>query len=52
MQEEILAILKNKTWTEVKLRRDVIPIGVKSMVRVKKDNMGKIVRHKARLVVK
>ena len=29
MQEEISAILKNKTWTVVKPRKDVKPIGVK-----------------------
>ena len=47
MQEEISAILRNKTWIVVKLRRDVNPIGVKWVFRVKKDNMGK-----KRLVVK
>ena len=47
MQEEISAILRNKTWIVVKLRRDVNPIGVKWVFRVKKDNMGK-----TRLVVK
>ena len=34
MQEEISAILKNKTWTMVNLRRDNIPIGVKSVFQV------------------
>ena len=52
MQEEISAILRNKTWTEVKPRRDVNPIGVKWVFRAKKDSMRNIVRHKARLVVK
>ena len=52
MQEEILAILRNKTWTVVKLRRDFNPIGVKWVFRVKKDNMRNIVRHKAGLAVK
>ena len=52
MQEEISAILRNKTWTEVKPRRDVNPIGVKWVFRAKEDNMRNIVRHKARLVVK
>ena len=46
MKEEISAILKNKTWIVVK------PIGVKWVFRVKKDNIGKVVRYKGRLVVK
>ena len=33
-------------------RKNVQPFGVKWVVWVKKDNMGKIVRHKTRLVVK
>ena len=49
MKKEILAILRNKTWIVVKPRRD--PIGVKWVFQVKKDNMGKVVRHKARLVM-
>ena len=52
IQEEISVILRNKTWTVVKSRRDINPIGVKWAFQVKKDSMGKIVRHKARLVVK
>ena len=52
MQEEISAILKNKTWTMVKPRKDVKPTGVKWVFRVKKDNMGKTVTHKARFLVK
>ena len=36
----------------VKPRRDINPIGVKWVFRVKKDSVGKIVRHIARLVVK
>ena len=36
----------------VKPRKYVKPIGVKWMFRVKKDNMGKTIRHKERLVVK
>ena len=52
MKEEILAILRNNTWTMVKSRKEIILIGVKWVFRVKKDNMGKVVRYKARLVVK
>ena len=36
----------------VKPRKDVNPIVVKLVFQVKKDNMGKTVRHKASLVVK
>ena len=51
MNEEISAILKNKTWIVVKPQGDIKPIGVKWVFRVK-DNKGKILRYKARLVVK
>ena len=52
MKEEISAILKNETWTVVKPLSDIKPIGVKWVFRVKKDNKGRILRYKARLVVK
>ena len=52
MKEEISAILKNKTWTLVKPHGDIKPIGVKWVFRVKKDSKGRILRYKARLVVK
>ena len=52
MEEEISAILKNKTWTVVKPQGNIKPIGVKWVFRVKKDIEGRILRHKARLVVK
>ena len=52
MEEEISAILKNKTWIVVKPQGKVKPIGVKWVFRVKKDSEGRILRHKARLVVK
>ena len=52
MKEEISAILRNNTWTMVKPRKDIRPIGVKWVFRVKKDSMGKMVRYKSRLVVK
>ena len=51
MKEEISAILKNETSTVVKPLRDIKPIGVKWIFRVKKDIMGRIMRYKARLVV-
>ena len=43
MKEEISAIMRNNTWTTVKPRKDISPIGVKWVFRVKKDNMRKIV---------
>ena len=52
MKEEISAILKNKTWTVVKPQGDIKPIGVKWVFRVKKDSKGRIIRYKARLLVK
>ena len=52
MKEEISAILKNKTWIVVKPQGDIKPIGVKWVFRVKKEKEGKIMRYKARLVVK
>ena len=52
MEEEISAILKNKTWTVVKPQGNIKPNGVKWVFRVKKDSEGRILRYKARLVVK
>ena len=52
MEEEISAILKNKTWIVVKPQGNIKPIGVRWVFRVKKDTEGRILRHKARLVVK
>ena len=52
MQEEIFVILKNKTWSVVKPSMCIKPMGVKLVFQGKKDNIGKIVRYKARLVVK
>ena len=52
MEEEMSSILKNETWTMVKPQSDIKPIGVKWVFRVKKDSKGRILRHKARLVVK
>ena len=52
MKEEISAILKKKTWIVVKPQGDIKRIGVKWVFWVKKDSKGKILRYKARLVVK
>ena len=52
MKEEILEILKNKTWIVVKPQGDIKPLGVKWVFRIKKDMKEKILRYKAMLVVK
>ena len=52
MKEKISAILKNTTWIVVKPQGNIKPIGVKWVFRVKKDSKGRILRYKARLVVK
>ena len=52
MKEEISTILKNKMWTMVKPKGNIKPIGVRWVFRVKKDSKGRILRNKARLVVK
>ena len=51
-KEEISAILKNKMWTMVKPQENIKPIGVRWVFHVKRDSKGRILGHKARLVVK
>jgi hypothetical protein len=52
MVEELAAIEENKTWTLTDLPADRKAIGLKWVFKVKKDEQGAVVRHKARLVVK
>ena len=52
MKEEIAAIEKNNMWTLVKALEACKPIGVKWFYKIKKNQEGKAVKHKARLVVK
>eukprot|EP00253_Pinus_taeda_P026288 PITA_26288 len=52
MDEEIIAIERNKTWDLVKLPKGKEVIGVKWVYKTKSNVEGKIERHKARLVVK
>ena len=52
MKEEISEIIKTKTWTVVKPQGNIKPIGVKWVFRVKEDIKGRILKYKARLVVK
>lgn len=52
MDEEIQAIEKNKTWKLTSLPASQKTIGVKWVFKAKKYVKGKVVRCKARLVVK
>lgn len=52
MEEEISAIEENKTWTLCELPQGRQAIGLKWVFKVKRDEQGSVVRHKARLVVK
>lgn len=52
MKEELQAIEENQTWILTELPQDRRAIGLKWVFKVKKDENGKVVRHKARLVVK
>lgn len=52
MEEELLAIEENNTWTLTELPQGRRAIGLKWVFKVKRDEAGKVVRHKAWLVVK
>lgn len=52
MIAELKSIEQNKTWAYAVLPKDHKAIGLKWVFKVKKDPSGKIVKHKARLVVK
>ncbi|XP_078438351.1 uncharacterized protein LOC144708789 [Wolffia australiana] len=52
MEEEMKAIIKNCTWSLVELPEGCRPIGLKWIYKIKKDDVGNVLRHKARLVVK
>jgi hypothetical protein len=52
MEEELRAIEENRTWTLTELPPGQRAIGLKWVFKVKKDEHGAVVRHKARLVVK
>ncbi|WVZ50368.1 hypothetical protein U9M48_001626 [Paspalum notatum var. saurae] len=52
MEEELRAIEENRTWTLTELSPGRRAIGLKWVFKVKKDEHGAVVRHKARLVVK
>ena len=52
MKEEMESIEKNLTWDLVKPSVNCRPIGVKWIYKVKRNCIGEITRHKARLVAK
>ena len=52
MEEEINQIEKNNTWSLVTPLVSCKPIGFKWVFKVKKDSLGQLTKHKARLVVK
>jgi hypothetical protein len=52
MEEELCAIEDNRTWTLTDLPTGWRAIGLKWVLKVKRDEHGAVVRHKARLVVK
>jgi hypothetical protein len=52
MEEELWSIEENRTWTLTELPQGRRAIGLKWVFKVKRDEHGAVVRHKARLVVK
>jgi hypothetical protein len=52
MEEEMSAIEDNKTWKLCELPHGHCAIGLKWVFKVKRDESGAVVKHKARLVVK
>jgi hypothetical protein len=52
MEEEMAAIKENQTWTLCDLLHGRRAIGLKWVFKVKRDEAGAVVKHKARLVVK
>ncbi|CAL5395058.1 unnamed protein product [Camellia sinensis] len=52
MQEEMQSLQKNQTYDLIKLPQDRKPLQNKWVFKLKKDGSGKLVKYKARLVVK
>ena len=50
--DEISSIEKNNTWILVDLPKGVKPIGLKWVVKIKRNADGSIIKYKARLVAK
>ena len=52
MLEEMKAIEKNETWELINPPLGCRPIGLKWVYKVKRDELGTIVKHKVRLVAR
>lgn len=52
MKTEIASIEKNNTWKLVSLPKDVKPIGLKWLFKIKRNADGSIIKYKARVVAK
>ena len=52
MDDEMKSIKKNETWKLVPPPKDCKPIGLKWVFKIKRDQKNKILKYKARLVVK
>jgi hypothetical protein len=50
MRDEINSVERNKTWLLVKLPAGHQAIGLKWVFKLKRDEAGKIIKHKAQLV--
>jgi hypothetical protein len=52
MVDEVQSIKENKTWSLIELPTGRRAIGLKWVFKVKKNQLGEVIRHKVRLVVK
>jgi hypothetical protein len=52
MVDEVQSIEENKTWSLIELPTGRRAIGLKWVFKVKKNQLGEVIRHKVRLVVK
>jgi hypothetical protein len=52
MEQEFKAVEQNRTWELVPLPADHRPITLKWVYKLKKDELGAVIKHKARLVVR
>ena len=52
MEEEIASIEKNDTWMLVRAPKSCKPNSVKWVCKIKRNPLGEVRKHKARLVVK
>ncbi|KAF0909137.1 hypothetical protein E2562_024916 [Oryza meyeriana var. granulata] len=52
MQEEMDAVNRNGTWELIDLPHDHRPIGLKWVYKLKKNEAGKVIKHKTRLIAR